>query len=97
MNEGSYVYILAHKKNGTLYVGVTRNLVRRVYEHKTHLVAGFTRTYAVDRLVYYERHEVLLDAVTREKQIKKWRRVWKIRLIEEFNPDWRDLYEDICR
>ena len=90
-----YVYILASKRNGTLYVGVTKDLVRRVYEHKHDLVEGFTRKYQVHDLVYFEQTEDVLAAITREKQIKKWNRAWKIELIEKTNKDWRDLYETI--
>lgn len=88
---------MASARNGTLYVGVTRDIVRRVSEHKHQVVEGFTKTYKVHHLVYFEPHDNLLHTVTREKQIKKWRRVWKLKLIEKFNPDWRDLYDDICQ
>ena len=91
----AYVYILASKRNGTLYVGVSTDLQRRVYEHRTGWVAGFTRKYHVHRLVYYESSEDILAAITREKQIKKWNRKWKLALIEKDNPEWRDLYECI--
>ena len=91
-----YVYILASKKNGTLYVGVTSNLIKRIWEHKNGLADGFTKKYGVKMLVYYENHESTETAIIREKQIKKWRRAWKIRLIEEKNSQWRDLYDDIC-
>lgn len=90
------VYILASKKNGTLYVGVTSALTQRIWQHKNKLVAGFTAKYHVDKLVYYEVHENAENAILREKQIKKWNRAWKIQLIEEINPTWRDLYEDVC-
>jgi len=90
-----YVYILAGKRNGTLYVGVTKDLVKRCYEHKYDLVEGFTKKYQVHTLVYYETHDNAIEAIAREKQIKKWNRSWKIRLIEEMNPDWRDLYDEI--
>lgn len=92
----AYVYILASQRNGTLYVGVTRDLVRRVYEHKHHLTEGFTDEYSVTQLVYYEKYDHLEQAIQREKQLKKWTRVWKLELIEQFNPDWQDLYSDIC-
>ena len=91
------VYILASDRNGTLYVGVTGNLVKRVYEHRNDLIDGFTRKYGGHRLVYYEVHEEVHSAITREKQIKKWNRKWKLRLIEEGNPEWEDLYEHISR
>ncbi|MBI4185326.1 MAG: GIY-YIG nuclease family protein [Proteobacteria bacterium] len=91
------VYILASKRNGTLYVGVTNDVVRRVWEHKSGTVGGFTKTYGVHRLVHAEFHETMPEAILREKRIKKWRRAWKIELIERGNPQWRDLYEDMAR
>ena len=90
-----YVYILASKRNGTLYVGVTSDLLKRVWEHKNKDVKGFTEKYGVDKLVYYEVHADVDNAITREKQIKKWNRAWKLRLIEEKNPRWDDLFEKI--
>ncbi|MEA2064558.1 MAG: GIY-YIG nuclease family protein [Gemmatimonadota bacterium] len=87
-----YVYILASKRNGTLYIGVTNDLVRRVYEHKNNLFAGFTSKYGVHRLVYYERFENIEYAIQREKRLKKWNRAWKLALIEKENPNWEDLY-----
>jgi len=92
-----YVYFLASKLGGTLYVGVTNDLVRRVYEHKEGSVEGFTKKYGVTRLVYFEAHSDVEAAILREKQIKKWNRAWKVRLIEEKNPNWDDLYNLICR
>jgi putative endonuclease len=92
-----YVYLLASGKHGTLYLGVTNDLVRRVYEHKTKAVPGFTARYSVVRLVWYECYDDPTNAITREKDIKKWKREWKIRLIEEDNPDWSDLYPSITR
>ena len=89
------VYILANNKNGTLYIGVTSNLPKRVYEHKNHLVDGFTKRYGIGLLVWYEIHEEMSEAIRKEKQLKKWKREWKIRLIEEKNPTWIDLYESI--
>ena len=89
-----YVYILSSKKNGTLYIGVTSNLLKRVYEHKNNLVDGFTKKYHVHQLVYYEKTNEINTAIAREKQIKKWKRQWKIELIEKFNPDWQDFYYD---
>ena len=80
-----------------MYVGVTSDLIKRVYEHKNKLVDGFTKKYNVDNLVWYEIHETAETAITREKKIKKWKRDWKLQLIEENNPDWKDLYEIICR
>ena len=82
---------------GTLYIGVTNNLIRRVYEHKNGLVEGFTKKYAVKTLVYFEVYSDIETAITREKQIEKWNRAWKIKLIEERNPNWDDLYNSICR
>lgn len=92
-----YVYLLASRKHGTLYVGVTSDLVRRVYEHKTKAVPGFTSKYGVDRLVWYECYDDPVSAITREKELKKWRRDWKISLIEEDNPDWTDRFDIITR
>ncbi len=89
------VYILASKKHGTLYIGVTSNLVRRVWEHKNDQVEGFTKKYSVHDLVWYEIHETMESAIHREKRFKEWKREWKIKRIEELNPQWRDLYEDI--
>jgi putative endonuclease len=90
-----YVHLLASKKHGTLYLGVTNDLVRRVYEHRTKAAPGFTRRYGVDKLVWFEIHDTAEAAITREKKLKKWRRDWKIRLIEESNPEWVDLYPGI--
>ena len=89
------VYILASKPNGTLYVGVTSDLVQRIWQHKNNLVEGFTKRYSVHRLVWYEVHEYMESSIRREKTIKKWNRAWKIELIEKNNPTWRDLYNDI--
>jgi putative endonuclease len=91
-----YIYILASKRNGTLYIGVTNNLVRRVREHQNNLVEGFTKKYGVHQLVWYEIADTPEAAITREKQLKKWRRAWKLKLIEEKNPNWRDLYDEIA-
>jgi putative endonuclease len=87
-----YVYILASKRNGTLYIGVTGNLIKRIYEHKNNLVEGFTKKYKIHLLVYYESTNDVRSALSREKQLKKWNRRWKLRIIEEFNPEWKDLY-----
>ena len=87
-----HVYLLASGQHGTLYIGVTRDLSRRVHEHKSKVLPGFTRKYGVDRLVWYEEHATAQEAIDREKDIKKWRRDWKVRLIEESNPLWSDLY-----
>ena len=92
MNKQACTYILASKRNGTLYVGVTSDLLKRVWEHKNKAVDGFTQKYGVHQLVYYELHNDMVAAITREKQLKKWNRQWKINLIEAENPEWRDLY-----
>ena len=92
-----YVYILASRRNGTLYVGVTNNLVKRVYEHKNDFIEGFTKRYGVHMLVYYEQYDNAESAIQREKRLKFWHRKWKIRLIEETNPGWQDLYDEIIR
>jgi len=92
-----YVYLLASGKHGTLYLGVTNDLVRRMYEHRTKATPGFTSRYAVTRLVWFECYDDPTSAIGREKDIKKWRRAWKIRLIEESNLDWADLYQSILR
>jgi putative endonuclease len=94
-SKNYYVYILASKKIGTLYIGVTSDLVKRVYEHKHNLVEGFTQKYNVHNLVYYETTQNIESAITREKQLKKWNRKWKLELIEKQNPSWKDLYEEI--
>ena len=90
-----YVYLLASKRNGTLYIGVTSDLLKRVHEHKNNLVEGFTKKYNVHKLVYYEVTEDINSAITREKQLKKWKRAWKIELIQKNNPGWRDLYFEL--
>ena len=90
-----YVYILANQRNGTIYIGVTNDLIKRVYEHKNNLVNGFTKKYAVHLLVYYEQYEEIESAIIREKWLKKWNRKWKLKLMEKVNPKWKDLYEDL--
>ncbi len=95
MDSFYYVYILASEKNGTLYVGVTSDLVKRIYEHKEKKMEGFSKQYGVDLLVYYEQTQDIQSALKREKQLKKWNRRWKLNLIEKANPDWHDLYEFI--
>jgi len=87
--------MLASQRNGTLYTGVTNDLGRRVYEHRNDLVDGFTKTYGVHRLVWFEAHDFIEAAIRREKSIKRWRRAWKLALIEKDNPQWRDLYEEL--
>ncbi|MGD8547822.1 MAG: GIY-YIG nuclease family protein [Thiohalophilus sp.] len=95
MDRQPCVYLLASQRNGTLYTGVTADLVKRVWEHKNHVIDGFTRKYNVTTLVWYEMHETMESAIRREKMIKNWKRAWKIRVIEEFNPHWRDLYDEL--
>ncbi len=95
--QGYFVYILASKIGGTLYVGVTNDLVRRIFEHKSNAVEGFTEKYGIHHLVYFEHFDEIENAIQREKRIKKWKRNWKIRLIEELNPNWTDLYPNIAR
>ena len=94
MERSSYVYMLAEDCYGTLYIGVTSNLVKRVWQHREGLADGFTKRYRVKRLVWFETHVDIMTAITREKQLKKWNRAWKIALIQAANPEWRDLYED---
>ncbi|WP_165421960.1 GIY-YIG nuclease family protein [Pseudoxanthomonas winnipegensis] len=89
------VYLMASKRNGTLYVGVTSNLVARVWQHRNHVVEGFTDRYDIGMLVWYELHGTMESAILREKQIKKWNRAWKLRLIQEGNPQWLDLWDSI--
>lgn len=89
------VYLLASRRNGTLYVGVTSDLIQRIWQHKNDIVEGFTRRYSVHRLVWYEECGTMETAIAREKAIKEWKRAWKIRLIEDLNPEWRDLYDQL--
>jgi len=89
------VYILASKRNGTLYVGVTSDIARRAWQHRLNAVGGFVRDYGVHRLVFVEFHETMADAFLREKRVKKWRRAWKVELVERHNPQWRDLYDEL--
>ena len=90
-----YVYILASKRNGTLYIGVANSLIRRIYEHKEGLVGGFTKKYKINRLVYYQQFDDVNSAIRFEKKLKKWNRKWKLELIEKTNLEWNDLYEDL--
>jgi putative endonuclease len=92
-----WVYILANRRGGTLYVGVTNDLVRRAFEHREGLIPGFTKRYGIKMLVYYERHDTAAAAIQREKNIKHWPREWKIDLVLSMNPDWRDLYDEIAQ
>ena len=97
VNKQFYVYILANKRNGTLYTGITSNLTQRVWQHKNNIIEGFTQKYNVKTLVFYEVHDNVESAIAREKRIKKWRRAWKLQLIEKMNPQWNDLFEEICQ
>lgn len=96
MERNFAVYILASARNGTLYIGVTSNLPRRIWEHREGVVDGFSKEYGTKSLVWYEMHDNAESAITREKQLKKWNRLWKLRLIEERNPEWDDLFAQIC-
>ena len=90
-----YVYILVSKYNGTLYIGVTSDLIKRVWQHKEKVFKGFTARYFVDKLVYYEQFSHVLDAIAREKRLKEWQKKWKLNLINQFNPEWKDLYQQL--
>ncbi len=93
---GGWVYIMSNKMNGTLYIGVTSDLVRRVYEHREGLVDGFTKAHELKRLVYFEAHDEIGAAIQREKSLKRWSRAWKVELIQKINPFWDDLFDQIC-
>ncbi|NCP04545.1 MAG: endonuclease [Nitrospirae bacterium CG_4_10_14_3_um_filter_53_41] len=95
MEKSYYIYILASQRNGTLYIGVTSDLIKRIWQHKNKLVEGFTEKYGVDKLVYYEQFEDAEYALNREKRLKKYNRKWKMDMIEKLNPDWKDLYEEL--
>ena len=95
MTKGGYLYIMTNQKNGTLYVGVTSDLVRRVHEHREGVVEGFTQKHRLKRLVYFERHDEIEFAIAREKTVKRWQRAWKVELIERDNPEWKDLWPEI--
>ncbi|OGX06662.1 MAG: GIY-YIG nuclease [Omnitrophica bacterium RIFCSPLOWO2_12_FULL_50_11] len=95
MNKEPCVYLMASRRNGTLYTGVTSNLAKRVWEHKNNVVEGFTKRYGVHRLVWYEPHPNMESAIRREKRVKEWKRRWKLELIESLNPDWQDLFEEL--
>jgi putative endonuclease len=97
MDTQYFVYILASKRNGTLYVGMTSALGKRVWEHKNEAVEGFTKEHGIKMLVYYEGHKDVDQAIRREKRLKRWDRKWKLELIEKNNPDWKDLYDEICK
>ena len=96
MNKRFFVYVLSNRRRGVLYVGVTSDLIRRLLEHKAKLVPVFTKTYGIVMLVYYEEHSSILEARAREATLKRWRRAWKMELIDKFNPDWRDLAEELA-
>ena len=95
MDKNYYVYVLASQRNGTLYVGITSNLIKRIWEHKNKAIEGFTQKYNVDKLVYFEQYRDLENAIKREKRLKKYNRQWKLELIEKENPEWRDLYNEL--
>lgn len=95
MEKAFFVYMMSNQRNGTLYIGVTSNLIQRVWQHKEKLIEGFTQRYGLNRLVWFEPHADAMSALTREKQLKKWNRAWKLRLIEALNPDWNDLYPSL--
>lgn len=95
MPKPGYVYIVASRRNGTLYIGVTSDLIRRVWQHREGMVEGFSKRYRATRLVYFEAFDHITDAIVREKAMKKWRRQWKLRAIEEKNPNWDDLYDSL--
>ncbi|MCR4263301.1 MAG: GIY-YIG nuclease family protein [Candidatus Roizmanbacteria bacterium] len=90
-----WVYILSNRSNSTLYIGITSNLIKRIYQHKNHLADGFSKKYNLNKLVYYEQYEQIDEAILREKRLKKWNRKWKEELIEKFNAEWNDLYKNI--
>lgn len=94
--KNPFVYIMASERNGTLYIGVTSSLPKRIWEHKNNVVEGFTQKHKTHMLVYYEPHKTIQAAIVREKQLKEWHRLWKLRIIEEMNPDWDDLFESIA-
>ncbi len=96
MNRRFFVYILSNRRRGVLYIGLTNDLIRRLSEHKAKLVPGFTKTYGVVMLVYYEEYSSIMEARAREATLKRWRRAWKIALIDKFNPDWRDLADELA-
>jgi putative endonuclease len=96
LNRRFFVYILSNRRRGVLYIGLTNDLIRRLSEHKAKLVPGFTKTYGVVMLVYYEEYSSVMEARAREATLKRWRRAWKIQLIDEFNPDWRDLSDELA-
>ncbi|MEL7518679.1 MAG: GIY-YIG nuclease family protein [Pseudomonadota bacterium] len=96
MTKGGFVYIMASRRNGTIYIGVTSDLAKRVWEHREGMIEGFTKKHGCKMLVWFERHDTIEAAITRERQMKEWKRAWKMRVIEGKNPDWNDLFELIC-
>jgi putative endonuclease len=96
VSKGGFVYIVASRRNGTIYIGVTSDLPKRAWEHREGLIEGFSKQYGCKMLVWYERHDEIEQAIRREKQMKEWRRAWKLRVIEEMNPGWDDLFELVC-
>ena len=97
MEKSFFVYMVTNKKDGTIYTGVTSNLPKRIWEHKNGVVEGFTKKYKLKMLVWFEEHDRAENAIKRERQIKEWKRDWKINRISEMNPEWNDLYEQICQ
>ena len=95
MEKGGFVYIMASRRNGTIYIGVTSDLPKRVWEHRAGRIAGFTKKYRCKMLVWFEHHDTIEAAITRERQMKEWKRAWKLRMIEEKNPNWDDLFESL--
>ncbi len=95
MEKHFYVYIMTNKKHGTMYIGVTSNIIKRIWEHKNHVVKGFTEKYNLDKLVYYEVHDNAESAIRKEKRLKEWQRLWQVDLVDKFNPEWHDLYDSI--
>ena len=96
MEKGGFVYIMASRRNGTLYLGVTSDLPKRTWEHREGIVEGFTKRYGCKMLVWYEQHDDIEEAILRERRMKEWKRAWKLRVVEEMNPDWDDLFELVC-
>ncbi|MEQ8411381.1 MAG: GIY-YIG nuclease family protein [Erythrobacter sp.] len=96
MEKGGFVYIMASRRNGTIYIGATSDLAKRAWEHREGLIEGFTKKYGCKFLVWFERHDTIEAAIRREKQMKEWQRAWKVRRIEEMNPDWNDFFELVC-
>ncbi|WP_394727470.1 GIY-YIG nuclease family protein [Altererythrobacter sp. GH1-8] len=97
MNKGGFVYIMASRRNGTIYIGVTSDLPKRAWEHREGIIEGFTKKYGCKMLVWFEQHDDIEEAIRRERQLKEWKRAWKLRVIEEMNPDWDDLFELVCK